>query len=309
MSIIDEDGVVTRNVPLFTRTRSEVKPLTRELAQFYHDMEPSPTERELVPGRVKHLTEKIQGGKAVAFHWASARLGDVGKILRMNGNHSSAALLGLNGGFPENLIAHCDEYEVASTSGLADLFRQFDDRKSSRSSKDVCGAYQGLYEPLRIVPNEIAKLGAEGVCWARRFYENPEGLPMYKGDDVGILFGETSLHAFFRYLGQEVFSSKTPELKRAAIVAAMFVTFEASEDDARGFWAEVARGGKEFEPKAPSAVLDKELKDLHETGEGCGEQKPANFFNGCLFAWSVHRKGKEIAFVDWSVSKGFQKVK
>ena len=309
MANVDEEGGAAKPHPLFTRVRSEIKPLTRELAQKFHEMEPSPTERELAPGRVKHLTEKIEGGKAVSFHWASARLGDVGKTLRMNGNHSSSALVGLNGTFPENLVAHIDEYEVESASGLADLFRQFDDRKSSRSTKDVCGAYQGLYEPLREVPRDIAKLGAEGICWARRFYDNPEGLPMYKGDDVGILFGETALHSFLRWLGADVFTAKTPELKRAAIVGAMYVTFEAVEDAARDFWVAVAGGGKEYDSKSPASVLDKELLNFYQEGEGCGEQKPANFFNGCLFAWGAYRKDKPIDRIDWSVAKGFQKVK
>jgi hypothetical protein len=87
----------------------------------------------------------------------------------MNGNHSSTALLGLNGSFPDKLVAHIDEYEVSRLDGLALLFRQFDDRKSGRSSKDVCGAYQGLYEPLREVPRDTAKLGAEGISWARHY--------------------------------------------------------------------------------------------------------------------------------------------
>ncbi len=295
----------------FRRVHSEVKPLTRELAQKYHEMEASPTERELKPGRVKHLQQKIEAGHAVAFHWASAQLKDVGKNLRMNGNHSSTALLGLNGTFPDNLIAHIDEYEVDHLEGLAQLFRQFDDRASGRSSKDVCGAYQGLYEDLRGVPVDIAKLAVEGVNWARKFFDNPEGLPDYKGDDVGILFGETTLHSFVRWVGLDIFSSKTPELKRREIVAAMYVTFKAEnlQDEAREFWIEVARGGKEFEPKAPSTILDGELKEFYETKEGCGDQKPANFFNGCLFGWTAHRRDKQIDRIDWSLSKGFQKVK
>ena len=117
------------------------------------------------------------------------------------------------------------------------------------------------------MPRDTAKLGAEGICWARRFYDNPEGLPLFAGDDVGILFGETRLHSFLRYLGSDVFNSKTRELKRAAIVPAMYVTFDAVEDDARDFWVEVGRGGDEFEPKAPSTVLDKELRAYYETGE------------------------------------------
>jgi hypothetical protein len=121
--------------------------LTRELAQKYHDMEASPTERELNPGRVKHLTTKIEKGLAVSFCWASATVEQVGKQLRMNGNHSSSALVGLNGGFPDNLFVHLDEYEVEDIQGLALLFRQFDDRKSSRSSgclRCLPGSFRGV---------------------------------------------------------------------------------------------------------------------------------------------------------------------
>ena len=49
-----------------------------------------------------------------------------------------------------------------------------------------------------------------------------EGLPAPKGDDMYTLFGKTGLHGFIRWVG-EVFSIKTPELRRNTSVAAMYV--------------------------------------------------------------------------------------
>ena len=46
----------------FKLLKSEVKPLTRELAVMFRDLEPSPTERELNPSRIKHLREKADAG-------------------------------------------------------------------------------------------------------------------------------------------------------------------------------------------------------------------------------------------------------
>ena len=70
--------------------KSEVRDLTRELAEEFRNLEASPTERELNPVRLKHLKTKAEAGQLVTFHWSVARLGD--KRLRMNGQHSSHAV-------------------------------------------------------------------------------------------------------------------------------------------------------------------------------------------------------------------------
>src|SRR5262249_37985803 len=177
--------------------KSEVRDLTRDLAEEFRNLEPSPTERELNPVRLKHLKMKAEAGQLVTFHWSVARLGE--KRLRMNGQHSSNMLCGLNGQFPKGLKVHIDEYEVPNKASLALLFRQFDDRKSNRSPSDVAGAYQGLYEELHDVPRGPAKMAVEGACWYDR---NIEGLPPVSGDDQYIRFGEPGLHAFIRWVGE-----------------------------------------------------------------------------------------------------------
>lgn len=282
----------------FQLSKSQCVPLTRELAQEFRDLEPSPTERELDPGRLRHLKEKAEAGLLVTFHWSRAKLGK--KWLRMNGQHSSNMLCGLNGEFPEGLSVHLDEYEVDGPDGLALLFRQFDDRKSGRSSHDVSGAYQGLYEALRDVPRKAAKLAIEGVAWYRRTIE---GQPVPSGDSQYELFGEDGLHSFVQWMG-ELFSIKTPELRRPQIVSAMYATFISNEAEARTFWELVAKGGKEFDDQHPTTVLScwymkakqKEMKLA---------PKPAEFYQAALYGWKAYREEKPIPSIRIDMKKGW----
>jgi len=281
--------------------KSEVRDLTRELAEEFRNLEPSPTERELSPVRLKHLKMKAEANQLVTFHWSVARLAE--KRLRMNGQHSSNMLCGLNGYFPKGLKVHIDEYEVPNKPSLALLFRQFDDRKSNRSPGDVAGAYQGLYDELHDVPRGPAKMAVEGACWYDR---NIEGLPPVSGDDQYIRFGEPGLHGFIRWVG-ELFTIKTPELRRQTIVAAMYGTFTKNEAEARKFFAEVARGGEEYTENA-STILDAWLKAMAEKRGAKTEVKPANLYQGCVFAWNAYREGKTISSIKYDTKKGLYAV-
>jgi hypothetical protein len=282
--------------------KSEVCDLTPELAQQFRDLDPSPTERELNSARIRHLKTKAEAGQLVTFHWSVAKLGD--KRLRMNGQHSSNMLCALNGHFPKGLKVHLDEYEVPNKPSLALLFRQFDDRKSNRSPSDVASAYQGLYEELHDVPKGPAKMAVEGACWYDRY---AEGLPAPTADDQYVRFGEPGLLEFIRWVG-ELFSVKTPELRRQTIVAAMYGTWVKNEREAHKFWVEVARGGEEFAENAPSTVLDVWLKAMVEKRGAKNELKPANLYQGCVFAWNAHREGKTIQTIRFDAKKGLYAV-
>ena len=284
-------------MPSFHLLKSDVKPLTMEIAKQFNEMAPSPTERDINPARIRMLQEKAEAGLLVTFHWASAKMG--GKTLRMNGQHSSAVLSGLNGEFPQGLFVHVDEYAVDGPGGLAELFRQFDDRKSGRSSGDVSGAYQGLISALTPVPKPIAKLGIEAINYYKRAVA---GEPALTGDDMYEAFNQPALHPFLLWLG-ELFSIKTPELKRAQFVAAMYATFITNEEEAKKFWDQVARGGVEFEDNAPATVLDNWLKAIKE-GE-IDDLKPGEFYQGCVYAWNAYRDSKSIKDVKHDTKKSW----
>jgi hypothetical protein len=113
------------------------------------------------------------------------------------------------------------------------------------------------------------------------------------------------------FIGEELFTIKTPELRRASIVAAIYATYKVDESEARAFWCETARGGQDYEEKSPSTVLDSDLKAFAETPRGTRVEfapgKPmqaGNYYGGCINAWNAHRKGKEIDRINWDVSKG-----
>jgi hypothetical protein len=250
------------------------------------------------------LKEKAVAKQLVTFHWSRARRG--AHIWRMNGQHSSNMLCDLNGEFPDGLFVHLDDYEVDEMSGLALLFRQFDDRKSGRTVGDVAGAYQGLVPELHGVAKDTAKLGIEGVAWYSR---EVEGIGMPPGDAVYDLLQRPVYHGFLCWLGG-LFDVKTPEMRRLPVVAAIYGTWIKSESAAKEFWHQVARGGIEFEEEAPSTVLDawlkrvKELSTADRAKAGLLGLKPADFFNGCIWAWNAYRAEKPIKEVRHDTRKG-----
>lgn len=223
----------------------------------------------------------------------------------MNGQHSSKALTELNGNFPQGLIAHLDTYDAPTKEDLALLFRQFDDRRSARSTGDVAGAYQGIYDELRDIDRGVAKLAIEGVTWWRRAIQGEAG---QAGDDAYAAFGEQPLYGFIHYLS-EVISVKTPELKRPHIVAAMYATHSVNEEEARRFWGQVARGGIEYEDNAPSTRLDDWLKTAHNKEKRQQlKLKPANFYQGCVYAWNAFREEKPLKDIKFDTKKGYYDV-
>ena len=74
---------------MFKLTKTENKPLTRDLVLQFQAMTPSPTERDLNPLRVKYLREKIDAGLAIPFNWAMVAHKGNGSTMRINGQHSS----------------------------------------------------------------------------------------------------------------------------------------------------------------------------------------------------------------------------
>ena len=52
--------------------------------------------------------------------------------------------------------------------------------------------------------------------------------------------------------GAHALSDKTPELKKAPVLAAIYATYDRDPEEAKAWWYQVARGGEEFADKAPS---------------------------------------------------------
>ena len=124
------------------------------------------------------------------------------------------------------------------------------------------------------------------------------------GDEVYTLFGDESLHSFVRWIG-DIFSVKTPELRRLTIVAAMYGTFITNEGEARKFWR--GRGGLEFEDNHPTTVLDTFFKSLIEDKKKI-DLKQGNLYQAAVYAWNAFREDKTISSVKYDTKKGLYTV-
>jgi hypothetical protein len=288
--------------PSFRLVRSTTQSLTADLAEKFATMTPSPTERPLNPSRVRYLRAKIEAGLAVSFQWAFAKY--LGTVYRMNAQHSSNVLHAMNrdGAFPEGLFAHVDEFEVNSLEALALLFRQYDDRKSSRSLGDVAGGYQGLYPELNSVPRWIGKIGIEAVTW---FNKNIDGISVPAGDDQFARFSDRSLYPYLQWLA-EVDPAGT--LKHVPLVAAMFGTYNAAQAEAEAFWEAVANGGIEMDSTAPASALYNWL-EADARRELNVKIKPPGYYQGAIYCWNAFRAGRPVPNVRCEQTpKGFYKI-
>jgi hypothetical protein len=284
---------------MFTLRKSETLPLTRELANVFNTMTPSPTERRFEERRLDFLQQRYDDGLFLPCQWASVWLG--GTQMRMNGHHSSTMFVKLPDPFPTHLKVHLDEYEAETPEDMVELFRQFDARQSARTPEDVAGAYQHRHPELTDIPTKIAKLGIEGVAW---YLRSIEGLPPLKGDDRYKLFREAQYYGFLHWLGV-LLDIKTPELRRQEIIAAMYATdlTASGKDGSHAFWEEVARGGRPFEEQHPTTVLDKWLKACKD-GTCEDPMKPAFHYQGCVYAWNAYREERNIRDIRFTTSKG-----
>jgi hypothetical protein len=290
---------------LFTLVSSATIPLTRELAAEFAGMAPSPTERDLSSSRLRELREKIDGGLAVPFNWATAELD--GKQYRINGQHSSRLLNEANGSFPEGVTVHRDHYKCDNDDGLIMLFRQHDPRGSGRSPADVAGTYQGFEDDLHEVPKDLAKMAIEGIAW---FLKEIEGNAPRKGDDRYTLFHDSDYHDFLLWVAG-IFSVKTPEMRRQTVLSAMWGTVDLAEQDARDFWDEVARGGNPSNDDAPSSKLDAWLKAIKAKDEKQVPHrlKAGAIYQGCIYAWNAFRRGDDLPKgIKADLSKGYLEI-
>lgn len=271
----------------FWLTGTRTEHLARALAEHIRTMPGSPTERFLSEDRIDELTHKAAAGLLVTFHWATAKMGE--QIFRVNGQTSSTMLCRLNGAFPEDLVAHIDEYEVDSPEGLVLLFRQFDSRTSARKPLDVYMAYQNIVDTLRGVKPQIGRLGIEGIAW---YLNTVEKTPAPKGDDVFSMVMDTRYQDFLLWLNT-LLDNKCKEVQNKYIVAAMYATFQRKEEQAKEFWRYVVRGGVDFEESHPTTVLDKWLKEAKDKVLK-KNPAPGEYYTGCVYAWRAVQEQRTI---------------
>jgi hypothetical protein len=294
-----------RPAPGFRRLKSETLQLSRDegiaAAHDHLALPHSPTERSLDKSRVRYLVGQAKLGLWLPCHWGTVMF--EGVKYRMNGQHSSDAMVEAGDDLPETIAIHLDHYTSENAHGMGLLFRQFDARISGRSKQDVSGAYQGLVREIADIPRKKAKLGLEGIGW---FERSVERLPVPAGDDLYEAFFRAQYHPFLKWL-DVILSIKTPELMRPPIVGAMYHTFITSESGAQDFWTHVAKQDLPDDSDARS-VLSAELVRIKEDRGRVEKTAPAEFYAKCIKAWNAFRAGEKIRSLNVNTKKGLPPI-
>jgi hypothetical protein len=276
-----------------------------ELAAKHANLPRSPVEREFDERRMTKLVTILKNGLAIPFNWATVEYD--GQTLRMNGQHSSKALLEVAGDIPDKLGFHFDRFEAPDRNAMVSLFRQYDQRWSGRSARDVAGAYQGLKEELASCNRKISKLAVEAISWTWRSVDGLEGIPT--GDDAYQLFHRDDCVPFVLWLNGIINGRK--ELMRREVVAAMFKTYEVSQSAASSFWREVSFGPDFFtDDSKPAAVLIGELSRAAEERDFREKEFPnlASYYKKAVKAWNAFCAGQHINTLKVTKGKGWPDI-
>lgn len=254
-------------------------------AQEHATLPHSACERDLDDKHVGELVDRIKAGLWLPCCWSTVDY--EGVKYRMNGQHSSNAMVDAADSLGDNVVIHLDHFQADDAFGMGLLFRQFDARISTRSKMDISGAYQGLVPELRGLNKKDCKLGMDGALWYRR---TVEGLPVPSGDRASEQLLDKTFHPFLKWV-DSILSLKTPELKPVGVVAAMYGSFLQSEAGAEEFWRHVAKNDL-ADDSEPSAVLSAELlKSIEQKDQ---RLQVAVAYSKSITAWNAFRTGKKI---------------
>lgn len=230
--------------------------------------------------RIAWLRRLLDEGKFFSPKWATATLG--GMTYRVNGGHSSAMLLECdNGVFPAHLNAIVDEFKCETAEDLADLFDQFDPRKSIRTINDRITAHKSVHDELAdIAPTPLAK-GTAGIA---AFYSGfGESERLEEDERIRLIHKHQEFLLWScRYLGRRA-------LTAVGAVSAMFATWHRDPEDAELFWDAVR---DETEPAgSPSRKVASFLKDRFLPHVQKKFDSRATYVK-CIHGWNAYRTGQ-----------------
>lgn len=292
----------------FTLKSSECLELTRELAEKHAKMYASPTEREVDSKRVQFLAEKIDKDLFINPCWAIAIID--GKPTRMNGQHSSIALCESDGNFPNGLKVHLDTYTCDDVEDSVMLFRQFDNRRSGRTSVDTAGAYMGVYPDLKKINPKIGKIAISGANDFRR----KEGEQHYSGDEIGRQCSFPEVRQFILWFSSLSIIGKSSELHPVMVVSAMMGTVRANQSAATDFWNQTMKRSQQFDETHPATVLENYLCLLRNKDERPKKMpKAGHIHEAARLCWNAFRAEKPtnikaLLRINADSSRGFSTI-
>lgn len=278
-----------------------VKPSDEVVNQFA-TLEQTTLDRPVSPARLEYHRQQLARGRFLhPPTWASVYCRHNGKRYRVNGKHTSLVLREVPyAARPAVTLVH---YECDTPDEVADLFNTFDTRETTRTVTDVNRAVFNANDALKGYPVRLANGMTSGVCIVKAVKtEWAEGRQVDFNKLTRATNAAERARAVAEYTGTALWvrdnlnTLKTVIFERAAVLAAVILTREASQQEAEGFWLAV-RDGTDPNPKAPTRVLRDYLLATRVAAGAAGRGRTASqreMLTKCLKAWNAARTGEEL---------------
>lgn len=301
-------GIRVTKVEVITLRTSEQ---AREVAQRLKGLGGTESEREDKPKRIARIKGKILGNEVRPFEWAVGHVISSGLRRRVNGQHSSEAVLGLT---PEEwkqvrfpLTAVWQEWDCDDQTDLANLFEQFDPSWSSRNAEDLVGAHLGIHDDLsQAIDRHVAVKVTQGIAW---YHGHVERKKTSQETRFQLIHENHGTHDFLRWCGSIFSKKKTPEMLLEPVMAVVYHTSLGGNEDVRAFWKRIAVGKAALDADTSEYKLVEYLEKVNDSksewprstsrhfAKGAVRPTTLDTFATCLNAFAAWRTGRKIGDV------------
>ena len=257
-------------------------PLTLEIAKHFDRMATLKGDRDpdSTKGvrRVAWLSDQLKAGLFYSPVWSTVQVGDEkGKKYRVDGGHSSRILTIADSYFPEDLSVTIREFRAPHIDAARDLYEQFDQGGSTRTTLDFIKCRAGYVPKLVNTPPTNIGICIRGIALHLGLH-NTNG---YDPLDFIQLYPEFIVWASF--------IAGARHLKKSGVIGAAFATWAFDESLANEFWVMVYQeSGKTKE--CPTRTLAKFLRDIILDKNTKWDSRA--LYVKCCHAWNAWRGGR-----------------
>lgn len=204
-------------------------------------LEAVPGERPLRHKRLDFIENLLCDGEFNRCEWARCRCKEDKKHYRVNGQHTTHQLRAVLDGdieaeFPAGVPVMMSRWECDTLVDLADVFNQFDNHISTRSSDDKLGIYMAQHKDMIGIDKELVKSILAGVAWA---YTNvPAVKELFPGEgklmayERGQLLNVDKVRSFIDMMHEYADAPFSEWIKRTGIIARIFDLYVTDEETA-----------------------------------------------------------------------------
>lgn len=261
-------------------------PLTVEVAKQFDRMNTLAGERDPDSpqgrARVGWLHSILSQG---AFHspvWSTCIVKNEHKRkYRVDGGHSSRMLTQANGTFPEDMMVTIREFEADTITDAVDLYEQFNQRGSTRTTSDLVRNKAAYVDGLAGIKPVYINKGIQGI---RLHLKLQEG---FSGPDA-----LDFIRLYPDFLVWAVEYAKNRQLSRVGVMAAMFATWGKNVALCKEFWGHVRDEDltKDDPTRTFANWLDQAEKDALRSR--ATEWTSRAYYVKAHHAWNAWRRGE-----------------